>query len=94
MTKITVSVAEVKKKFSEYVNRSAFAESRIVITKRNHPVAALVSIRDLQQLERNDQRKGLLATIRRWENFDDLTNDIDEAVKSRQEEGAGRAVSF
>ena len=94
MDKITVSVAEAKKKFSEFVNRSAFSDCRVIITKRNRPVAAIVSMKDLQNLEQSDKRGGLLSTIGKWENFDELKDAVDEAVETRHSEEAGRDVSL
>jgi prevent-host-death family protein len=94
MEKVTASVADVKKQFSEYVNRSAFADCRVVITKRKRPVAAIVSMKDLQTLEQIGKRKGLLSVIRKWKDFSDLQDAIDEAVNVRHAEGSGRNVSL
>ncbi len=94
MRTITVSVADAKKQFSEYVNRSAFADCRVIITKRSRPVAAIVSMKDLEDLEQGDKRKGLLSTIRKWEDFDELEDAIGEAMEVRHAEGTGRDVSL
>jgi len=94
MEKINVSVADAKKQFSEYVSRSAFTDCRIIINKGNRPLAAIVGMKDLQNLEQSDKRRGLLATIQKWDNFDELQDDIAEAVEKRHTEWAGRDVSF
>lgn len=47
-----VSVTEAKKSFSEFLNRAAFGQERIVITSHKKPKAAVVSIEDLRRLER------------------------------------------
>lgn len=94
MEKITVSVVDAKKQFSEFVNRSAFSNCRVIITKRNRPVAAIVSMKDLQHLEQVDKRKGLLSVINRWKDFEEIQDAVDEAIEIRRNEGAGRNVSL
>lgn len=94
MEKIAVSVVNAKKQFSEFINRSAFSNCRVIITKRNRPVAAIVSMKDLRNLEQTDKRKGLLSVIHKWKNFAEIQDTMDEAVKTRHNEGAGRDVSL
>jgi len=48
---IRVSVSEVKASFSEFVNRAAFGQERVVILSRGKPKAALISADDLALLE-------------------------------------------
>lgn len=43
-----VSVAETKAHLSEYIARSAYGGERVIITRRDRPVAALVSLDDLR----------------------------------------------
>lgn len=47
-----MSVAEARKQFSELVARVAYTGERVVIEGRGKPMMALVSIEDLQRLER------------------------------------------
>lgn len=47
----SVSVTEAKRAFSEFLNRAAFGQERIVITSHSKPKAAMISIRDLRRLE-------------------------------------------
>ena len=47
----TVSIAEAKSNFSEYVSRAAFMDEKILLTKRGKPVAAIVSCKDLERLK-------------------------------------------
>ena len=94
MEKITVSVVDAKKQFSEFINRSAFSKYRVIITKRNRPVAAIISMKDLQELEQAEKRKGLLSVIHKWKNFEEIQDTLDEAIKTRRGEGAGRDVSL
>lgn len=89
-----ISVVEAKKRFSEIINRSAYSDCRIIITKRNRPVAAVINMEDLQSLEQSNKRKGLMGVIGKWQGFDELQDAIDSAVKDRHIEGAGRDVSL
>ncbi len=94
MKNITISVAEAKKQFSDYINRSALGGCRVIITKRNRPVAAIVSLQDLQDLEQVEKRKGLLAVMGKWEGFEEVEEAIEAAVTARHAEGSGRDVSL
>ena len=46
-----VSVTEAKKSFSEFLNRAAYGNERIVVTSHDKPKAAVISIEDLRRLE-------------------------------------------
>ena len=94
MENIIVPVAEAKKRFSEYVNRSALSACRVIITRRNRPVAAIVSLKDLQDIEQGEKRRGLLALVQKWEGFEEVEGGIEAAVAARGAEGAGRDVSL
>ena len=94
MENIAVSVADAEKRFSDYVNRSSLGGCRVIITKRNRPVAAIVSLKDLQDLEQGEKRRGLLAVICKWEGFEEVEDAIEAAVKARHAEGIGRDVSL
>ncbi|MFW5640125.1 MAG: type II toxin-antitoxin system Phd/YefM family antitoxin [Thermodesulfobacteriota bacterium] len=94
METIEASVVEAKKRFSEFLNRSAFSECRVVITKRNRPVAALVGMSDLHFLQQNKKPKGLLEAVGKWDGFEEIAEEIEDAVRTRHEEKAGRDVSF
>jgi prevent-host-death family protein len=50
----TINVAEAKRRFSEILSRAAGGE-RILIQRREHPVAVLVSSAEWQRLERAAQ---------------------------------------
>lgn len=47
----TVSISEVKSRFSEYLSRAAGGE-RFVIVRRARPLAAIISARELERLDR------------------------------------------
>jgi prevent-host-death family protein len=44
------SIAEIKSKFSEYINASK--KGAVIITKNGKPTAAIISIQDDEDLER------------------------------------------
>jgi prevent-host-death family protein len=54
MTKITAT--NVRDSFSETLNRVAFKGDRIVLERHGKPVAALVSVEDLELLEALEDR--------------------------------------
>jgi prevent-host-death family protein len=53
-----VNVAEARKNFSELVARVAFGGVRVVVERRGKPMAALISMRDLQRLEELEGQSG------------------------------------
>ncbi len=91
---VTVTEADAKKRFFEYIDRDAFSDCRVIITRKNRPVAAIVGMKDLQNLERNDKRGGLLSVMDKWRDFDEIQGAIDQAIDNRHAEGAGRDVSL
>ena len=47
----TVSISRLKNELSEYLNRAAYGGERIVVTSRDRPKAAVISVADLERLE-------------------------------------------
>lgn len=47
----TISVSQLKHDLSEYLNRVAYGGERLVVTSRDRPKAAVISMTDLQRLE-------------------------------------------
>jgi len=89
-----VSVAHVKSHLSELVAKSSFGHERFIITRRNKPVAALVSLKDLQIIEQHEERQGLLAVVGKWPEFDEVISPLDDLVTLRKSGGNGRNVSL
>ena len=89
-----VSIAEAKSHLSEYIAKSAFAHERFVITRRNKPVAALVSLEDLQIIEQHKERQGLASVAGQWEDFEEVAETLDDLDTLRRAGGAGRDVSL
>ncbi len=91
----TVTVAEFKRRFSEFVADVRYRGERIIVARRRTPVAALVGLADLEQLPDATQRprRGLLAAIGAWADYEDLDQIIREIYEAR-ERAVDRPVSF
>lgn len=66
----TVSVAAAKSRLSELIAKSSYAHERFIITRRNKPVAALVSLEDLKLIEQKEERQGLASIVGKWKGFE------------------------
>jgi len=88
-----VSIAEAKSNFSEYISRTAFSNEKIIITKRGKPIAALVSIDDINKIYSKKETEGLIKAVGKWKNFDEIEPEIEKIFKKRSEEKS-RDVSF
>jgi len=83
---ISVQVADAKRHFSDYLAKSALGDSRVIITRRGRPAAALVSIDDLRELEQLDKRQGLAAVVGKWAGFGEIADDVLAARDNQVEE--------
>ncbi len=90
----TVSVANAKSHFSELIAKSSYGRERIIITRRNKPVAALVSLEDLQIIEQHEDRQGHAAVASKWSNFEEVLPPLDDLRQLRKSGGVGRHVSL
>ena len=90
----TVSVVDVKSHLSEFLARSAHSHERFIITRRNKPVAALVSIDDLRIIEQHEERQGLAAVAGRWPEFDEVAEAMGNISQLRRQGGESRDVSL
>ena len=54
---IEVRVSEARRKLSEHINRVAFGNERIVLTRHGKGVVALVSVEDAEYLEQLERRE-------------------------------------
>jgi prevent-host-death family protein len=80
----SVSVAEVKAHFSDWV-RAAEAGDAVVITRHGKPVVALVPAIELEQLHRlraAGPEKGLASLAGGWEGSEELVERIMEIRRS------------
>ncbi len=46
-----ISIADARSSFGDLVNRAHYADERVILEKRGKPVAAVISIADLETLE-------------------------------------------
>lgn len=83
-----IGVAEVKKSFSAVISEVSLKGEHFVIEKKGKPMAALVSVNDLQLIEcskEKGKRRGLLAAIGAWEDFEDLEGLVSSIYERRRE---------
>ncbi len=51
-----ITTADARKKFSNIINRVAFGNEAFVLTRRGEPIAALVSMKELELLQEIEDR--------------------------------------
>ena len=56
-----VTTAAARKNFSDLINRVAYGKDRVVLTRRNKPLAAVVPIEDIALIEEIEDREDLKA---------------------------------
>lgn len=91
-----VNLARAKSAFSEYASRAAYANERITITKRGKPFVALISIEDLEFLERikaGTPEDGLLGAVGRASELHGVSLKAMEEYRRRGED-VGRNVEL
>lgn len=74
-----VSIGQVKRDISELVNRVAYAGERIVLVSRGKPKAALVSVEDLEWLERAQASRSDA-----WQAWLAESDALNDAIRTRQ----------
>ncbi len=94
MTAITISIAEAKSHISELIAKSQHSRKRFILTRRDKPVAAIVSLEDLQWLEQREERQGLAAIAGQWQGFDEVATQLEDLGALRSQGGMGRDVSL
>jgi len=94
MLATSISIAKAKSHISELIAKSQFSHERFIITKRDKPVAALVSLDDLKVLEQYEEKQGLAAIAGKWQGFDEVADAMGEIETLRQSGGKGRDVSL
>jgi prevent-host-death family protein len=87
---VQVNLAKAKSSFSEYASRAAYANEHIIITKRGKPFVALISVKDLEFLERikaGPPEDGLLGAV-------GMAPELEEVAEKAMEEYQRRADGF
>jgi antitoxin (DNA-binding transcriptional repressor) of toxin-antitoxin stability system len=82
-----IGVAEVKKSFSTVISEVALKGEHFLIEKKGKPMAALVSIQELQRIEGTGggkKKRGLLSAIGAWEDFEGLEDMVEAAYRQRE----------
>lgn len=92
-----VSAAHAKAHLSALASAAAFGNERIIIERRGKPLAALVSVSDLERLEAGgtaaSRPRGALALVGAWREVDDEEMDtLVEAIYAEREKDTGRSV--
>lgn len=94
-----VSSTDAKAHFSELMAGVEFQGERVIIERRGRPVAALVSVKDLRQLEKSprvDEPSGALALVGTWADIlsDKQIDEMVEHIYSERERDLGRPVDL
>jgi prevent-host-death family protein len=56
MTRIFLTTVEARDNFAELIDRAALSAERIVVTRHGEPMAALISLEDLELIEEVERR--------------------------------------
>jgi antitoxin (DNA-binding transcriptional repressor) of toxin-antitoxin stability system len=81
-----IGVAEVKKQFSAVMSEVSLKGEHFIVERKGKPTAAMVSVKDLEMIEGpkiRAKKKGLLAAISAWEDFDDLEKMVMTIYEGR-----------
>jgi prevent-host-death family protein len=94
------STADIKARLSEMISKVVYSHERVVVLRRGKPVAALVSLEDLQRLESLDSTSQaplaahpIMRAYGGWAGRDDLDALVAE-IYSAREVAAGREVEL
>ena len=60
-TSEAITTAVARKNFSDLINRVAYGKDRVLLTRHNRPVAAVVPIEDIELIEEVEDREDLKA---------------------------------
>ena len=89
----TISVAKAKSHFSEILAKVKFTKKKIIITKRNKPIAAIVDLDYLNKLDKKNKKIGLISVVGNWKESELIIKDINKIYNSRNMD-KGRNVSL
>lgn len=94
-----VSAAQAKAQFSALVAEVAYNGARVIIERRGRPLAALVSLDDLERLGRgrtlSTQPRGALALVGAWRELEDREIDaLVEDIYAQRAREMGRPVNL
>lgn len=81
MVETSVAIGQVKRDISDLINRVAYGGERIILTSRGKPKAALVSVADYEQLQREDLNERLV----RWQAWLAESEKLTAEILARRE---------
>ncbi len=64
MAEATVTIEQLRLNIAETVNRAAFHQQRVILSRHGKPVAALVPVADVELLEALEDREDLRAALK------------------------------
>jgi prevent-host-death family protein len=84
------STAHIKARLSEMIGKVVYSQERLIVLRRGKPVAALVSLKDLQRLEALDAASAekpnvhpIMRAFAGWAEGDDLDTLTDQIYQDR-----------
>jgi len=88
----TIGVAELKRRFSEVLNRVELRGDRVAVRRRGKVVALIGPLgRAEADAAPSRPRRGLAAAAGAWEEYEDLAVFLD-LIRRARDEAAGRTV--
>ena len=78
-----VGIAELKRRFSELLDRVVHQHELVVIRKRGRSVAAMVPLDEVDEFEERSKRRGLLAAVGAWADYPDPDEFLKIIRKAR-----------
>ncbi len=100
---VQIAIGQVRREISGLVNRVAYGSERVILTARGRPLAALVSLDDLEQL-RNMAKSQRLTAWQEWKKESERLNqiilaetqgvppDIDRSLEAARADLEGRSA--
>jgi prevent-host-death family protein len=82
-TSRSISVAEVKRRFSDILGAVRYRHERFIIERNGTPVAALVPLEDLNSPPEPKQRSGFLALVGAFSDAPGFPELLEDAAQSR-----------
>jgi prevent-host-death family protein len=80
---VSVGVAELKRRFSEYLDRVLHRGARVTVRRRGRDVAALVPADEVRAAPAQP-RRGLIAAAGAWEDVDELDGLVRDVYRARR----------
>ncbi len=86
---VEVNLAKAKSSFSEYASRAAYTDEHIIITKRGKPFVAIISVKDLeflQKIKAGSPEDGLLGAVNLAPELEVVAEKTMEAYQRRADD--------